>query len=190
MNTFDLDNPVWDAVGNVVSSTTNVPMDRLVNKTKNVREALNEDNEAWQRVALMLGWNRWDLDIKSDKVEQVKTIVKEKKKKISKEKAKIKAEEKRKVKEAEEQVKIDTQIKKEKEQEKKGEKKEFNCSNVNSSGERCSNIVQKAGQRCTVHEKVEQRADGKEVKCNGTRTNGDPCNMMTTAKSGFCVYHD
>ena len=40
MDTFDLDNPVWDAIGNVVSALTNAPMDRIVNKTKNIREAL------------------------------------------------------------------------------------------------------------------------------------------------------
>ena len=99
MDTFDIDNPVWDAVGNVVSAITNVPMDRLVNKTKNVREALNEDNATWQRIAMMLGWNRWDIGVKSDKIELVRTIVKEEKK----ETAKVKAEKK---KEKEEEQKI------------------------------------------------------------------------------------
>lgn len=49
MNTFDYDNPMWEAVGNVTSALTNIPLDRLIRKTDNVREALNQDNTALQR---------------------------------------------------------------------------------------------------------------------------------------------
>jgi chloramphenicol 3-O-phosphotransferase len=190
MDTFDLDNPVWDAVGNVVSAATNIPMDRLVNKTKNVREALNDDNETWQRTALILGWNRWDLDVKSDKVEQVKTIVKEKKKKISKEKAKIKAEENKKIKQAEEQEKINKQVEEEKKKEKEGTLKDPKCSFVSSKGNRCKISVASAGDKCTVHEEVKQNKTGKKVQCKGKRTNGENCKMMTSNDSGYCYYHD
>ena len=190
METLDIDNPVWDAVGNTVSAFTNVPMDRLVNKTKNVREALNDDNEAWQRVALMLGWNRWDLDVKSEKVEQVKTIVKEKKKKISKEKAKVKAEENKKIKQAEEQEKINKQIEEEKKQEEEGKLKDPKCSHVGTKGERCKISVSNAGDKCTVHETVEQNKTGEKTQCKGKRTNGKRCGMMTSSKSGYCYYHD
>ena len=191
MNTFDLDNPVWDAIGNVVSASTNVPMDRLVNKTKNIREALNEDNATWQRIALMLGWNRWDLNIKSDKIELVKTIVKEEKK----QKAKEKREAKKKEEEAIKQLEIDNTIKKEieeeKEAEKKGEKKkEYTCVNINSKGKRCNIVVPKAGMRCTIHEKVEQRTDGKKSQCKKIKGDGKRCRMQTSNKSGLCYYHD
>ena len=39
MNTFDLDNPQWSAVTNYIEATTNVPLNRLYNKTQNVRES-------------------------------------------------------------------------------------------------------------------------------------------------------
>ena len=39
-----------------------------IRKTQNINEALNDQNEAWQRVALMLGWSKWQLNVKSDKV--------------------------------------------------------------------------------------------------------------------------
>ena len=38
MNTFDIDNPQWSAVTNYVEATTNVPTNRLYNKTQNVRK--------------------------------------------------------------------------------------------------------------------------------------------------------
>ena len=191
MDTFDIDNPVWDAVGNVVSGLTNFPMDRIINKTKNIRESLNEDNATWQRIALMLGWNRWDLNIKSDKIELVRTIVKEEKK----QKAKEKREEKKKEEEALKQLEIDNTIKEEVKEEKEAkeqgkEQKEYKCANVNSKGKRCSIIVAKAGMRCTIHEKVEQNASGKKTQCKKVKENGKRCGMQTANKSGYCYYHD
>jgi hypothetical protein len=81
MNTFDLENPVWDAVGNVVSATTNLPLDRGFRKIDNMKEALNQDNETWQRVAVGLGWDQWSLGIDSRKeVQEARELIKEKKK--------------------------------------------------------------------------------------------------------------
>ena len=64
---FDIDNPAYDAVANTVSAVTNVPLDRAVRITDNARAALDKNNEAWQRVALVLGWNTWDLGIQPNK---------------------------------------------------------------------------------------------------------------------------
>jgi len=81
MNTFDLENPLWGAVGNIVSATTNVPLDRGFRKIDNIKEALNQDNETWQRIAVGLGWDQWSLGIDSRKeVEEARKKVKEKKK--------------------------------------------------------------------------------------------------------------
>ena len=63
MDTFDYNNPIWDAVGSVTSATTNVPLDRLIRKTDNMREALNQENSAMQRTFLTLGWSAWDLQV-------------------------------------------------------------------------------------------------------------------------------
>ena len=68
MNTFDYDNPMWEAVGNVTSALTNIPLDRLIRKTDNVREALNQDNTALQRTFLMLGWDTWSLKVGEKKI--------------------------------------------------------------------------------------------------------------------------
>ena len=182
MDTFDIDNPAWEAFGNVVSFTTNVPLDRLINKTKNVREALNDQNEDWQRIALMLGWNRWDLNIKSDKVELVKTEIKEQKKIESKKKTEEKKIEKEKIREKENEKEIEKNIEKSKE--------DGICSAINKSGNRCGQKIVKGKHFCTVHEKVEINETGEKELCKGVRTNGKRCGMMTNNKSGYCYYHD
>ncbi len=80
MNTLDIDNPMWEAVGLFTEATTNVPLNRLHKKANNIRGALNAENEAWQRVALSLGWSAWDLGIENKKMDEIKDMVKLKKK--------------------------------------------------------------------------------------------------------------
>ena len=79
MELADIDNPAWQSVGNVVESVTNVPLARMHNKTMNLREALNQENEAWQRIAMSLGWNRWDVGVKNQDVEEIKDQLKNQK---------------------------------------------------------------------------------------------------------------
>ena len=79
MELADIDNPAWQSVGNVVESVTNVPLARMHNKTMNLREALNQENEAWQRIAMLLGWNRWDVGVKNQDVEEIKDQLKNQK---------------------------------------------------------------------------------------------------------------
>jgi hypothetical protein len=76
---FSLDSPAYEAVGNVVSATVNVPLDRAIRITNNTKEALNKNNEAWQRIALLLGWNTWDLGIQPGKVKKEKVEKKKRK---------------------------------------------------------------------------------------------------------------
>jgi len=98
-----LDNPIWETIGGVVSSLTNVPLDRVVNKISNIREAANSDNEAWQRIALMMGWNTWDVGVETTGVEEarkemkmvkdvqkIEGVTEEKAKEIVKDKEKLK----------------------------------------------------------------------------------------------------
>ena len=90
MPLLDIDNPIWDAVGNVVEATTNVPLARLNNKVTNIREALNAEHKAWQRVSLSLGWSTWNLGIEGAseaKIEEAEKRIKERKK-LEKEKKK------------------------------------------------------------------------------------------------------
>jgi len=86
---FKLDNPVWSAFGNVIEGVTNIPLGRLSNKMLNVDNALDSRNETWQRLALIMGWNTWDLGIKDHDIEALDADIKERKK-IKKEQEKIK----------------------------------------------------------------------------------------------------
>ena len=74
---FHIDNPAYDAIANTTSAITNIPLDRAIRITDNARAALDKNNQAWQRIALVLGWNTWDLGIEQNKSKKSK---KEKKK--------------------------------------------------------------------------------------------------------------
>ena len=65
METFDIDNPQWSAVTNYVEATTNVPLNRLYNKTQNVRESLDNQHNALERVLLFSGWSKWNLGMEA-----------------------------------------------------------------------------------------------------------------------------
>ncbi len=88
METFDIDNPLWSAVTSVVEGTTNVPVNRLYNKVQNARQSLDNQNSAFQRVLMFLGWSQYNLGIENTKIENVKKEIKQKNKTKSKSKSK------------------------------------------------------------------------------------------------------
>ena len=90
MDTFDIDNPIWYAYAQLIEGATNIPVARLHRKVENIRAALNSENEWWQRLAVGLGWSKWDVGIENKEVEAVKEKIKEQKKKIKKSKDKNK----------------------------------------------------------------------------------------------------
>ena len=191
MDLMDLDNPVWEAIGNTVSATSNIPLDRVINKTKNISEALNAENSATQRVALTLGWNRWDLGVENKEVEAAKVIVKARKKVEAKDRAKIKKEKKAAEKTIETEKIIKKEVADEKKREKEGKEVDTRCSGIRSDGSRCGIKVDKAGDKCTLHDKeVTERKDGKKVQCKHIKKDKKRCGMETSASSGFCFYHD
>jgi hypothetical protein len=59
----DLDNPTMDIIANAVSVGANVPLDRLLNKSRNIKAALDEKTETLHKILLMMGWNTWDLGV-------------------------------------------------------------------------------------------------------------------------------
>jgi hypothetical protein len=63
---LSLDNPANMAIAQLISAGTNVPLDRVVRLFDNYRAAVAEDTEAWQRVALVLGWGTWELNMEDD----------------------------------------------------------------------------------------------------------------------------
>ena len=178
---FTLDNPIWSGVGNVVEGVTNVPLGRMSNLMLQADNAMDPAHKWWQRVALVLGQNTWDLGIQDPDIEAAKLEVKAEKKEASKEKAKRKKEEKKKEKEEANKPII--------EENKKKSKKDGICSAISSSGERCKRKAIKDGM-CTVHESAPQRKDGKKTQCRKYKSNGKRCKVQTTSKSGYCYYHD
>ncbi len=69
---FHIDNPAYDAIANTTSAITNIPLDRAIRITDNARAALDKNNQAWQRIALVLGWNTWDLGIEQSKTKKTR----------------------------------------------------------------------------------------------------------------------
>ena len=58
---FSLDNQAYMAIANVVSATTNTPMDRALRKLQNLQGSLDESYEWWERIAMAAGWQDWEL---------------------------------------------------------------------------------------------------------------------------------
>jgi len=174
METFDIDNPLWDAVTSAIEGVTNVPLNRLHRKIQNLRAASDSENAWWQRIAVALGWSKWDVGVEDKEVQEVK-------KKLKKDKSKKK-------KTNEEQVKEKENEKKQNKERKEG--KETTCIAVTSKGSRCSNTPEGKGKYCTIHVKVEQSKSGEKKQCKKTKSDGKRCKMQTSSKSGYCYYHD
>tara|TARA_R110002167_G_scaffold272722_1_gene479169 strand:+ start:11 stop:712 length:702 start_codon:yes stop_codon:yes gene_type:complete len=177
-----LDNPSWSKWGNVIEGVTNVPLGRLAQKMLNIDNALDENNKWWERAALLMGWNTWDLGIKDPDITAVKDEIKEEKKAESK----IRAEEKREQKEREKEEANKAII----EENKKKSKKDGICSAVSKGGKRCKTKIVEGKLFCTVHEKAEQNETGEKSQCKKIKKGNKRCKMQTSNKSGYCYYHD
>jgi hypothetical protein len=175
MEVMDIDNPLWDAVTSTVEGFTNVPLNRLYKKVQNLRAAQDSENAWWQRVAVALGWSKWDVGIENKKVDEVK-------KKIKKDKSNKK-------KTKEDKKKESSNIEKQK-QEKKDGKKDIKCAATSKSGNRCKTTVEPGQSYCTIHEKVTQNKSGKKSQCKKIKKDKKRCGMQTNSKSGYCYYHD
>jgi hypothetical protein len=84
--------PMYGVSGKLVESFTNVPMDRLVTKIENASQAMNSQNQAWQRVMVGLGWSPYSIGIKDSTGDEA---IRAKAKEIRAEEGKIKAKETR-----------------------------------------------------------------------------------------------
>ncbi len=60
---FSLNNPAYLSVAQVVSATTNIPLDRAIQKINNLRAVASNSSENWQKVAMLLGWSTWDVGL-------------------------------------------------------------------------------------------------------------------------------
>ena len=68
MRLFDIENPLWSAYTSHIEGITNVPLNRLYRKTVNVRDALDSQHSAFQRLLMFSGWSKWNLDIPDKKI--------------------------------------------------------------------------------------------------------------------------
>jgi hypothetical protein len=187
-----LDNPTWSSWGNVIEGFTNVPLGRMANKMLNIDNALDSQNQWWERAALLLGWNTWDLGIKDPDIEAVRGEIKKEKKieqeRISKEKARIKKEEKDEKLEKENADKEKANLELQKKEREAGKK--VICAAVSIKGERCKKKIERGSTYCTIHDKVEQNESGKKSQCKKVKNDGKKCKVKTSNKSGYCYYHD
>ena len=187
---LDIENPGIYAGAKVVSALTNVPLDRLVTKMNNVKGAIDVENETWRRIAMMMGYSRWDLGMgKPETVEKIKTEIKEEKKVITKEKQRVKKEEK-KIEKEKENKKIEEGFKEDQKREIKAGNQNVKCIAVNKLGKRCKTKIKEGKSYCTIHEKTPQNLMGGKSQCKKIKKGGKRCGMQTANKSGFCYYHD
>jgi hypothetical protein len=184
-----LDNPTWSSWGNVIEGFTNIPLGRIANKMLNIDNALDSQNQWWERAALLLGWNTWDLGIKDPDITAVKGEIKEERKVEKKKEDIIKKEEKKQEVKEENISKEKANIELQKKEIEAGNKSP-NCAAINKRGERCGTKIEKGSTYCTIHAKVEQSDGGKKTQCGKTKENGKRCKMQTSNKSGYCYYHD
>jgi len=75
-----LDNPALSVAAKFIEAGTNVPTDRILQKSLNVESALEADREAWERAFLFSGYNNYNLDIE-DETDNYNPKIKKKKKK-------------------------------------------------------------------------------------------------------------
>ena len=62
---WTIENPAFNAIANLISATTNIPTDRAVQKAQNLILASKSETEFWDALALTLGWNPWDIGLKT-----------------------------------------------------------------------------------------------------------------------------
>ena len=62
---LSVENPALDVL-TASGSFANIPADRLLNKVRNIKDALDSETEIWQKIALLGGWDRWDIAFEPD----------------------------------------------------------------------------------------------------------------------------
>ena len=185
---FRIENPELRKWASIIEATTNIPLARVVNKANNLEEAITGDHLIWQRVALTMGWNKWDIGVKDEELEAAKIEVEEEKK----EKKKIEKEKKK------EEEKIIKEEEKKKEEERKKEEgiKTVRCSGIRSNGLRCNNVTETSAKswKCVHHKAFKDGSDTdgdgiKEYRCTATKSNGNRCKNKTENTNKKCYAH-
>ena len=58
-----LEGPALQGLTMATEALFNVPVNRVLRKVENIKSAMDDQNEAWQRVLVGLGWSKWDVGI-------------------------------------------------------------------------------------------------------------------------------
>jgi len=186
----NIDNPMYGVVGSIVEGATNIPLNRVVKKLNNLDEAVNGNHEVWQRVGLVLGWDKWSLGIKDVDVEKARTEVKEDKAEAAVERREVKKAKNKKIKEDEAKA---AEAKK-----KASGIKEVRCSGTKSDGKRCSLMIETKAKtvKCSYHksygpkEASDTDGDGvKEYQCISKTGSGSRCKNRTERTNKRCYAH-
>ena len=77
MSEWDPQNPAWSAVANLIEAFTNIPTGDIVQKMNNLLAISADENEWWENMALIFGYNTWDLDVETE-AKKVQKVEKEK----------------------------------------------------------------------------------------------------------------
>ena len=84
---WSLDNPAYLASAQLISAGFNIPLDRVVKKINNIKNASSSEYETWARIAMLAGWQDWELGVKKEKTKStIKKVKKPKKRKKPKRK--------------------------------------------------------------------------------------------------------
>jgi len=189
-------NPAVGAIADLISAFTNIPTDRAVRKVNNIIAASSDEYEAHERIALLLGWNPWDLGLKTEK-----DYVRERLKKEKEEKKNLD-----KTKDAIDAIKptVDNEIEQYNKDKKDGiikfdddgypTNRDYYCSGVNSKNIRCGSTVKKPGDRCEWHEDKDKdgipdykQEDSKfKQQCDFIKKDNTRCKNTATGDNGRC----
>jgi hypothetical protein len=58
-----INNPAYLAVAQIISATSNIPIDEALMKVNALRAVYSDSSEKWQKVAVLLGWSTWDVGL-------------------------------------------------------------------------------------------------------------------------------
>ena len=130
---YRIENPKLSVYANVIEATTNVPLARLVNKANNIEEALDSNHQMWKRMALISGWNTWNLGIEDQEIIKAREEVRQ-----------DKLEQKKK-------EKAQKEITKEAIKESK-KKSKVRCIALKRNAERCKNMTDNKNGKCYAHQ--------------------------------------
>ena len=68
MGPYNPANPAYESMAKVITAATNFPLDRMYRKVENLKNAAADDAEAWQSIAMIMGFPKYMLE-DEDKVE-------------------------------------------------------------------------------------------------------------------------